>query len=620
MRDLFLSLLNSSITASWLILAILVLRPLLAHTPRKLVCILWALVAIRLICPVTIESAFSMVPSGEPVKQETFYQVTDVVFDAFPNANEEVNQENLSELQKLNFDIQSDTRTATLTDPLTISAIVWGIGMIGMVAYTIIGCILMDRRLAASICIQSNIYSCDYIDGPFIFGFFRPKMYLPSNLREEEIPYVLAHEEAHIKRKDYLWKPIGFLLLAIHWFNPIMWIAYKVFCRDIELACDEQVIQNLDHFGKAAYSRTLLRYSGPGVLAVGPLAFGEKDAKHRIKSVLSYKKPTVWITGIGVLAIVIAATCFLTNPVDNKGIDIETNLVQEANAENDIAQNNITENSIASSSSQNFLFVGQNVPLSDDTVSADSIILVTVNKEKQKLSLTAFPGNTYFELGTFRADNGAHIVGKQPLKLAYTLGYNWGNNSGAFSFLKQNIVEKYGINIDGCFAISPDVFIAVTDALSGVDVELDENEVNHMIAQGCFTKDEKAGVAHLDGKTALAYKYLILPGEYEGINVTRQLTITRLILEKIQMLSDEQLTQLMTTLLPLVKADIDETQTNVYVAEMIPLITSFSIDTHQCPDENTGENTAVKIYGTETSVLLPNFEKCRQMLNRIILG
>lgn len=610
MKDLFLSLLNSSIITSWLILAILVLRPLLAHTPRKLICLLWALVAIRLICPVTIESAFSMVPSGEPIKQETFYQVTDVVFDALPNIDGDLHQENLSELQKLNFDIQDEPRPAGQTDPLTIAAIVWGIGMIGMVTYTIVGCILMDRRLSASICVKSNIYSCDYINGPFIFGFFRPKMYLPSSLKVEEIPYVLAHEEAHIKRKDYLWKPLGFLLLAVYWFNPIMWIAYKVFCRDIELACDEQVIQNLDHSGRAAYSRTLLRYSGPSVFAVGPLAFGEKDAKHRIKSVLRYKKPTVWITCIGVLAIFISATCFLTNPVEKEGPNIESSTVQET----------IIENNIASGSSWNFLFVGQNVPLSGDTASADSIILVTVNKANQKLSLTAFPGNTYFELGTYRADNGDHVVGKHALKYAYTLGYTWGKEPGAFNFLKQNIVERYGVDIDGCFDISPDVFIAVTDALSGVDIELDENEVKHMIAQGCFTKDEKAGVAHLDGKTALAYKYLILPGEYEGINVTRQLTITRLILEKIQMLSDEQLTQLMATLLPLVKADIDETQTNEYVAEMIPLITSFSIDTHQCPDENSGEYASVNIYGTqESSVLLPDFEKCKQMLNKIIL-
>lgn len=611
MRELFLSLLNSSIITSWLIFAILVLRSLLAHTPRKLICLLWALVAIRLVCPVTIESAFSMVPSGEPIKQETFYQVTDVVFDAYPNIDGDVNQENLAELQKLNFDIQNDTRPISQTDPLTIAAIIWGIGMIGMVTYTIVGCILMDRRLSASICVKSNIYSCDYINGPFIFGFFKPKMYLPSNLKAEEIPYVLAHEEAHIKRKDYLWKPLGFLLLAVYWFNPIMWIAYKVFCRDIELACDEQVIQNLDHSGKAAYSRTLLRYSGPGVFAVGPLAFGEKDAKRRIKSVLRYKKPTVWITCVGVLAIVIAATCFLTNPVESKGPDIESNTVQET----------IIENSIASGSSKNFLFVGQNVPLSDDTVSADSIILVTVNKEKQCLSLTAFPGNAYFELGTYRSDNGDHVVGKHQLKSAYSLGYAWGKEPGALNFLKQNIVEKYGVDIDGCFAISPDVFIAVTDALNGVDVELDENEINHMIEQGYFTKDQKAGVAHLDGKAALEYKYLILPGEYEGISVTRQLTITRLILEKIQMLSDAQLTQLMATLLPLVKADIDETQTNEYLTEMIPLVTSFSIDTHQCPDENTGEYASVNVYGTqESSVLIPDFERCKQMLKKIILG
>lgn len=601
MRDLFLSLLNSSILASWLVLAILVLRPLLLNAPRKLTCALWALVAIRLICPVTIESAFSMIPTAEPIKQEVFYQATDFVFEGISNIEEAADKENLAELQGLNFDLSTASLVVNHADPLTIAAIVWGIGMIGMLTYTILGSIMMERRLAASICIKSNIYTCDYIDGPFIFGFFRPKMYLPSSLKAEEIPYVLAHEEAHLKRKDYWWKPLGFLILSIYWFNPVMWIAYKFFCRDIELACDEQVIRDLDHSEKAAYSRTLLRYSGPGIVAVGPLAFGEKDVKHRIKNVLRYKKPTVWITCIGLLAIIIAAACFLTNPVDSNENSTESNVVQEP--------------------PKNFLLVGQNINTSDKIQSADSIVLVTVNKGAQTLSLTTLPGNTYLELGTYVAENGAHIVGNQQLKMAYTLGYAWGNNSGAIDFLMQSIVSNYDVSIDGCFSIPSDVFIAVTDALGGIDVELNDSEVSQMIELGHLTNDQKAGMIHLDGNMALGYKYLTIPEEDRAIQIARQIAVTRLILEKCQLLSHEQLSELAATIIPLINTDVEEAQINQYITDVAPVFASLRIETYQCPDDDSGEYTSIDMYDSgEITVLIPDIEKCKQMLNKITLG
>lgn len=600
MRDLFLSLLNSSITASWLVVAILILRPLFARTPRKLTCALWALVAIRLICPVTIESAFSMIPSAEPVKQEMIYQVTEAVLEGLPNAGDNTTHEDLAELQELNLAVQNNTSSSSRTDLLNIATLIWGLGMIGMVTYTIVGSIVMERRLSASICVKSNIYSCDYIDGPFIFGFFRPKMYLPSCLEAEEIPYVVAHEEAHLKRKDYLWKPLGFLLLSVYWFNPVMWIAYKVFCRDIELACDEQVIQNLDNSGKAAYSRTLLRYSGPGVLAVGPLAFGEKDVKHRIKNVLRYKKPTVWITCIGVLAIIIAAACFLTNPVGSNGNSTESNVVQEP--------------------PKNFLLVGQNINTSDKLQSADSIVLVTVNKGTQTLSLTTLPGNTYLELGSYSAENGMHIVGNQQLKMAYTLGYAWGSDSGSIDFLKQSIVNNYDVSIDGCFTIPADVFIAVADALNGIDVELNDTEVSQMIELGHLPNDQKAGMIHLDGTAALGYKYLKIPEEDGAEQITRQITVTRLMLEKCQRLSHEQLSELAATIIPLINTDVEEAQINQYITDVAPVFASLRIETYQCPDDNSGEYTSIDMYDSgEITVLIPDIEKCKQMLNKITL-
>ena len=312
MKDLFLKLLNSSISASWLVLAILLLRVLLKRTPRKLTCALWALVAFRLLCPISIGSGLSLIPSTEPIRQEAFQQISEAFFEEAPTAG--VNPEGNADAA-LSPNLDAPEAPASSADLLSIVSAIWVIGIAGMAIYAIASGIAMKKRLSASLCIRQNVYSCDYIDSPFIFGIANPKIYLPSCLTAEELPYVLAHENTHLQRRDHLWKPLGFLILSVYWFHPVMWIAFRVFCRDMELACDEQVIKNLDTTGKAAYSRTLLHYSGPGIPAVGPLAFGEKDVKHRINSILRYQPCAVWVTSVGILASIVLAVCFLTNPV-----------------------------------------------------------------------------------------------------------------------------------------------------------------------------------------------------------------------------------------------------------------------------------------------------------------
>ncbi len=320
MKDLFLKLLNSGISASWLVLAILLLRVLLKQSPRKLTCALWALVAIRLLCPISVESGLSLIPATEPIRQEAFQHISEAIFEEAPTAG--VNPaENADAALSPVFD--APEAPAGSTDLLSIVSAIWAAGVAGMAVYAIASGISMKKRLSASLCIRKNVYSCDYIDSPFIFGIANPKIYLPSCLTGEELPYVLAHENAHLQRRDHLWKPLGFLILSIYWFHPVMWIAFRVFCRDMELACDEKVIKNLDTAGKAAYSRTLLHYSGPGIPAVGPLAFGEKDVKHRINSILRYQPCAVWVTSIAVFASIVLAVCFLTNPVQADTFDKE---------------------------------------------------------------------------------------------------------------------------------------------------------------------------------------------------------------------------------------------------------------------------------------------------------
>ena len=311
MKEIFLWLLNSSISAAWLLPAILAARLLLCRNSRKFSCLLWALLAIRLLLPAGVESPFSVLPTTAPIQQESFDRLPALAQMTTPAETKASDIPDLTALQNLQLEIQVESKP----DLLDILAAIWLVGFLGMLAYAIGGNFILTKRLASSLPIHSNIYACDYIDEPFVFGILRPKIYLPSCLKPEELPHVLAHEEAHLRRKDNLWKPLAFLLLALYWFDPLLWIAYYYFCRDVEVACDEAVIRDLDVSEKAAYSRTLLRYSTPKVLMKMPLAFGEKDVTHRIKSIFRYRKPTAWLAGLGVCVIVILSVCFLTDPV-----------------------------------------------------------------------------------------------------------------------------------------------------------------------------------------------------------------------------------------------------------------------------------------------------------------
>lgn len=590
MRQVFIWLLNNSITAGWLVLAILILRLIFSRTSRKLTCILWALVAFRLICPLSIESSFSVLPTVEPMNQETFYQIADGAFDAIPAVSEENADRDMTALQELELDPQTDS-TKQL-DLLQVVSILWVVGFAGLIAYAIIGSIVIERRLSASLAVNSNIYSCDYIEEPFIFGVLRPRIYLPSCLKAEELPYVLAHEEAHLKRKDYLWKPLGYLLLSLYWFNPIAWIAYKVFCRDVEVACDEAVIQNLDTTGKAAYSRTLLKFSGPGALMVSPLAFGEKDVKHRIKNVLRYKKPGMWLTGLGVFGIAILAMCFLTNPVSAA------------------TGNNVTGDVT------NLLLIGQNERSPEQSKTADSIILLTLDSEGNVLKLTSLPGNTYVELGNFQANGASHQVGKHMLKTAYSLGFAWAGDEGATAYLNQCITENFGIRIDGNIEVNADVFIGSVDALGGIDLELEENEISSMIEKGLLPEGTASGILHLDGKTALAYQYLIIPEESVIRRSDRQLTVLQTILKQCQNLPTDQFSKLLGTVLPLLGTDLEDSQLQAYKQQLMPVFASLRMEVHKCPDDTISVEETIDLYGDGGShkVLVPDLEKCREIL------
>lgn len=310
MESVFLRILNMSVSALWLILAVVILRALLKRAPKSAVCVLWALVAIRLACPVSPESVLSLVPSAQTVPQDIIYAERPVIYSGIPAVNQMINPV-IS--QSLAPEVGASANPVQII--IFILCAVWAAGAAAMLVYAAVSRIMLGRRVRESVRLRENIRSCDSIGTPFVLGVIRPRIYVPSSIDEADIEHVAAHENAHIARLDHLWKPLGFALLSVHWFNPLVWLAYILFCRDLELACDERVIRKMDIAGKKAYSQSLLKCSLPGKIASAcPLAFCEVGVKERIKSVLSYKKPAFFITAVSAAVCIILAVCFLTNP------------------------------------------------------------------------------------------------------------------------------------------------------------------------------------------------------------------------------------------------------------------------------------------------------------------
>lgn len=319
MESLFLHLVNMSITAGWLVLAVLVLRLVFRRAPKWIHCLLWVLVALRLIFPVSIESVVSLIPSAETVPVDTFLYETPSIHSGVPVVDNTVNP-----IISNNFAPEPMNSVNPMQVVSMVASYVWVLGMAAMALYALITTARLWWRVRESVTLRDNIRLCDRIATPFILGLFRPRIYLPTTLTETDTACVVAHEQAHLRRRDHWWKPLGFLLLTVYWFNPLLWVGYILLCRDIEAACDEKVIRHMDVAQRKAYSETLLACSAPRHLITAcPLAFGETGVKSRIKSVLNYKKPAFWIIIAAVVATVVAAVCLLTNPKVN---DVPENL------------------------------------------------------------------------------------------------------------------------------------------------------------------------------------------------------------------------------------------------------------------------------------------------------
>ena len=276
MGDIFLKLLNMSITASWLILAVLWIRLLFRKIPKWITCLLWGVVAIRLIFPFSIESAFSLQPSAEPIRSSTIVEGEVVPYVPSVESNIGVVEDTVNPLLAETFAYQETESVAPLQVFTGIAGSVWLCGMVVLLIFALVSMIKLRLCVREAVRYKENIYICDAVKSPFILGIIKPRIYLSSTLNEEEMDYIIAHEKAHLKRKDHLWKPFGYLLLCIYWFNPLCWIAYNMLCKDIELACDEKVIKDMSFGDKKEYSRVLLSCATQRrLVSVCPLAFGE---------------------------------------------------------------------------------------------------------------------------------------------------------------------------------------------------------------------------------------------------------------------------------------------------------------------------------------------------------
>ena len=315
MDDVFLKLVNLSISASWLILAVLVLRVVLKKAPKWVMPLLWGVVALRLVCLFSIESALSLIPSAETIPSEIVTETREPVL--YEQATLDiVTNPTLPSAAEVHVGV---SRQQAQVD-FNIYSVLWLAGMAALLVHALVSAGKLKRKLATAILLRDNIYESEFVDSPFVFGVVKPNIYLPMHMDEGTAAYVIAHECAHLARRDHWWKVLGYLVLALHWFNPLVWVAYILFCRDIELACDEKVVKGLDGAARADYSQALLSCAAPKrAVAACPLAFGEGNIKTRVKSALHYKKPAFWVAAAAVLAVVIVAVCFLTNPRSERG-------------------------------------------------------------------------------------------------------------------------------------------------------------------------------------------------------------------------------------------------------------------------------------------------------------
>ena len=326
MSELFLKIVNMSISASWVVVAVLALRFCLKKAPKWVNVLLWGIVAVRMVFPFSIESVLSLIPSAETISPTIMMEQTPSVQTGVPALNHVINP-----VISGSFTPVPGASANPLQIWIPVLTGIWLFGIAALFLYSAVSYWRLRRKVCEAVILRGNLYQSEKVCSPFVLGIIKPKIYLPYHMDSRKMDHVIAHEQTHIRRKDHWWKPLGFLLLTIHWFNPLMWFSYVLLCRDIELACDEKVIREMGNEQRADYTQALVACSvNRRLIAACPLAFGEIGVKERVKSVMNYKKPAFWIVLASVIVCAVIAVCFLTNPIGFQ-FDVSANTIVSAN-------------------------------------------------------------------------------------------------------------------------------------------------------------------------------------------------------------------------------------------------------------------------------------------------
>ena len=489
MEMIFLNVFNRSLAAGWLILAVIVVRFLLKKAPRRLSCVLWAVVAVRLLCPFFPVSSFSLIPSGETISAEVVrFAPAPAIDSGIPALNEALNP-----MIGERFAQAPGTSVNPLYIWTAIAGIVWLVGVAVMVGYALLSSLRMRsvvreavplgmcaephgaRPLETGAALPDNVWLCDAVRSPFILGIVRPKIYLHSGITREQMLCILAHEQAHVERLDHCLKPFGWLLLSVYWFHPLVWIAYMLFCRDLELACDEKVVGGMDLDGRKAYSHALLACSLQRKMIFSyPLAFGEIGVRERVKGILHYRKPAGWLAAVAVLACAAVAVCFLTDPKE-KADDSKIRYLDQWYSRSDLSAETIAwlewynglsaEEQLAVSSEPHDLY-----DLDGYGGGAD-VAVETVDAEHDAVGAEDMPDNAKDYM-----DAGHDTVGAEDRSDNAKEHLDAGQDAGG----TEDMTDNAGISVDivqaGEGAEDPAIYTGTLSAAFGIPLQLPGNE------------------------------------------------------------------------------------------------------------------------------------------------
>lgn len=425
MQDIFVKVLSTGINASWIILAVMFLRLLFQKAPKWIVCFLWIIVGFKLICPFNIESSISLIPAQPKVLSVNQDSITikngnDLINTQTGNKPADVDvkyKDNNYKQPEEHFQPDTVNKIKQLykTSNTSIFTIIWIVGIIIMLSYLLISHICIRKRICTATHLSENIWESEFVDSPFILGIAKPRIYIPYHINSKQLGYILAHEHAHLARKDHILKIIAFLILSVYWFHPLVWISYILLCRDIEFACDEKAILLMDTQQKKEYLLTLLSCStGKNNFNVSPLSFGESKIKERVMRVKKFKKPSLILTAIVFLTGIIISVCFLVNPKKAK--------VEENMAENKIATKPLEEKTELASS-----YIAQKESSSGVDVLNAVLPVLSLDTEKKTFCFTYDVLSSYMPSGSYTEKNNKIVLTTDDGQFHYTFEKGNGN-------------------------------------------------------------------------------------------------------------------------------------------------------------------------------------------------